>query len=794
MIQLTPEQLSIVDVFENTERNILIHGPGGVGKSECIKYIYEKHNELLDCGYHSIYKCALTGIAGHNIGGSTFHRLFGILLPRGNYTHNTIIDNIKRSKSISKIKNLKCVIIDEISMMGAKLFDAVNKAVQFYRRNDLPFGGIRLIISGDFLQLPPINDDWVFKSKVWNELNLHKFNMEKLMRYKDEMYGEMLMRIRKGLHTKDDCIILNDRVMSIQDVNALNIQTMCGGAHSSIIPTKFYSHNLNVDEVNDSELKALKTTLYIIPSIDTIKKGTARVCHKIADEIFTSTVNLKIGAQVMLRANLDVDNGLCNGSRGVVMDILGNVNDIDVMVLVKFMNGSEIFINRHEFEYEDDDVKFIRSQIPLSLAWAMTIHKCVSGDTKLFIQSRNDITITEISKLFPLAIPLMIEMHGGWLDIGEETKVMSGNGKFYPINKLYYGVKSHILEFVTQNGYAIKCSKNHMLLVSTTGGDKPGIEWKYAPDIKLGDKVCIRNSDVINTHHNIISDNTNRECEKITLDGTTYNIDDNFVKTISYFWALNYRCKGNVVFISSNDKYHSREYNNNYCPDAIIIDIYNFCIKYNINQVVSKYGIIISSLKFVNLLNNIIGHNNPSIPYFVKNKHIFTFFNSIVDMVGKNHFMSSNIIKARNFQLLGLMCGFNSQINTKNIKGFETIYLVEIIDDYNKIVYDSVVSKKWSNDLHQTYDIEVDEVHNFIGNGIINHNSQSCSLDYAIGDLGDRVFASGQSYVMLSRIRTLDGLKLESFTPKSIKVDAQALSYVYSLDMEEEISFSSDEE
>lgn len=196
----------IIHYAVNNRTNIFLHGRGGTGKSTLLNEIVRQ----LEIDNRIVKKTALTGVAAVLIGGITLHRFSGIGLGDG--------DKLQLLKRVSMRKNVKkdiieteTLIIDEISMCGAELFDKINFVFKKIRKNEKPFGGIQLILVGDMLQLEPIKDAYIFKSEVWKQLNLKIYNLTISKRYNETSYFDLLSRIRETNHTQEDITILKGR-------------------------------------------------------------------------------------------------------------------------------------------------------------------------------------------------------------------------------------------------------------------------------------------------------------------------------------------------------------------------------------------------------------------------------------------------------------------------------------------------------------------------------------------------------------------------------------------------------
>ena len=346
----------------STGKNVLLLGPGGCGKTYSLKRIFYSFNPK------STFLTATTGIAAFNIceEAKTLHSFAGVGIGQG--TRDDLLGKVISSKwTVKRWKAAKILIIDEISMLGEAFFNKLDYIAKFVRQNELPMGGIQIIASGDFLQLPPVKDEFVFRSEVWNDLNFEVVRFEEPKRYDDVNWFNTLSRIRIGETSDEDDILLKSR-MDEWNNNRKEI------LKADVKPTILYSKRINVegynrkqlDKINEEEIvfeafDYIETKLKTPPSIDIFKKQL--------EDLIPSVINLKVGAQVMVRRNFPLDPMLVNGTRGVIVKIL------DESVIIKLKCGVEKCINTVMFELVLGNMSVIRCQIPLTLAWAATIHK-----------------------------------------------------------------------------------------------------------------------------------------------------------------------------------------------------------------------------------------------------------------------------------------------------------------------------------------------------------------------------------------------------------------------------------
>ena len=378
MASLTDEQQSVMDFLLRGD-HVFLTGGGGVGKSYLLAAIDHdfpgmKHR-FSGTRLPRIQMCALTGCAALLLGhkAKTLHSWAGIGLGKG--TVGELYVKIRRNtKSMRNWLLTDLLIIDEVSMMTAELLDKLNELGKRIRKSTKPFGGLQVLLVGDFYQLPPVSrgdekTQFAFESAVWKEAAFTCVELTIIQRQKDEGFQRILKEARRGALSKESCQVL--REYEGRDWRSQKIR-----------PTLLFPRRSEVELINDTNLKVLKGSreLYKARLVYDGKmpngflesdEGFQRALTKMdADGAYSTQLELVQEAQVMLIANIDPEAGLVNGSRGVVAGFCPSSH----LPMIEFMNGARKLIGQHNWPIEDYEF-CARSQIPLRLAWACTTHK-----------------------------------------------------------------------------------------------------------------------------------------------------------------------------------------------------------------------------------------------------------------------------------------------------------------------------------------------------------------------------------------------------------------------------------
>ena len=321
----------------DSNRNIFITGSAGTGKS----YILNQLRQNFDMDV-----TASTGMAAINVSGTTIHSFAGVGI--GDHAAEEYYWRM-RPDTRDRIKKCTRLAIDEISMLSAEMLDLIDAVFKLVKNNKLSFGGVQLIVIGDFLQLPPVSKDeaspasFAFESQAWIDAEFETVFLEKVYRQTDKQFLAELSNIRIG--------------------NPGNIQSY----PTSDKATRLFALNRLADAYNYEKLRALKTPSKYFEAVDSGEGKAISLIYK--NCLAPKDLYLKVGARVMLLVN-KIDYGLINGSTG-------EATQCDDEVEVRFDNGVTMsFGPEIVARVIVDKVELARrTQIPLRLAWAISIHK-----------------------------------------------------------------------------------------------------------------------------------------------------------------------------------------------------------------------------------------------------------------------------------------------------------------------------------------------------------------------------------------------------------------------------------
>lgn len=359
-IVLNDEQRGIVHDFVHQGRNVFMTGVAGTGKTTTItEVVHEAARAKLTCGI-----TAMTGSAAILIGGQTLHSYLGIGLAKG--TACELARNVRKVPSCYKLlRRLDALIIDEVSMMDAELLEKVSEYLGILRdREETPFGGVRVLLSGDMCQLPPVKGTYCFKTPLWETAGLVMHVLRHVYRQDgDARFLELLENARWGRLNDEDIELLEAAKHTVFPVD------------SDIVPTRLYSLLRDVNRENDTHFKDLveKTNPELVTYTAVFGgRGASPATVKGARVWFEKSkheteIVLCAGAQVMCTWNLKQD-GLMNGTRGIVVRCRSR------SVEMRLLSGAVVEIGYQTISPMDAPELEARF-MPLRLAWAVSIHK-----------------------------------------------------------------------------------------------------------------------------------------------------------------------------------------------------------------------------------------------------------------------------------------------------------------------------------------------------------------------------------------------------------------------------------
>lgn len=334
--------------------SVFLTGAPGAGKT----YVLNEFITLAKQQGRAVAVTASTGIAATHIGGTTIHSWSGLGI-KDTLTAKDL-DTLKNSAKLLKRYNATDVlVIDEVSMLHGARLDMVNVVAKTLRKSNEPFGGIQVILVGDLFQLPPITRgsdaaDFVHLSQAWAELDPRICYLTEQHRVGT---GDTLLDLLEAMRRGD-----------VGELHELALQErMHRTLAADVVVTRLYSHNADVDSINQRHLAALTSP---VRRFTMRTSGAAAKLEQLTKSVLApETLELKRGAEVMFVANNFV-GGFVNGTRGTVIDFNG---DNPVVVTV---GGKEIVVEPHSWKLEEDGkVRAEVAQLPLRLAWAITIHK-----------------------------------------------------------------------------------------------------------------------------------------------------------------------------------------------------------------------------------------------------------------------------------------------------------------------------------------------------------------------------------------------------------------------------------
>lgn len=408
--------------------SVLLTGPAGAGKT----FVLNRFVRLAKSEGKHVSVTATTGLAATHIGGNTIHSWSGIGV------HDSLPKDFGKHLSKSRqeiIEKTDVLIIDEISMLHDFRLDMVDEVCRQVRGKDEPFGGIQVVLSGDFFQLPPVNrgdsraGSFVVNSHVWQELDPVICYLAEQHRQDDEALLDILNALRSGDIRRRHAQQLLDRV-GVEPAK-------------DTVMTELHTVNVDVDRINEARLDELHEDELIYTQTSTGGQSYVETLQR--SVLAPSDLRLKKGALVMAVKN-SMDRKYANGSLGRVVDFEPGTE----YPVVEFLNGRTVSMMPDTWELRDGDKKRASiSQIPLRLAWAITVHKS-QGMTldaaridlrKAFVEGMGYVALSRVKNLSNLYLTGINQMalraseEARQIDASLKLRGQEDNKRFSHLNK-----------------------------------------------------------------------------------------------------------------------------------------------------------------------------------------------------------------------------------------------------------------------------------------------------------------------------------------------------------------------
>ncbi len=350
------DQKTAISILK-TGQNVYLTGSAGTGKT----YLINEYIEYLRLREVPVAVTASTGIAATHIGGQTIHSWSGIGIKE--YIGSQDLERISKNKQTKdRLENTKVLIIDEISMLSGKVLTGISDILKHFKKSNLAFGGIQVILSGDFFQLPPVSreglsnrEKFAFMAPVWVDAGMKVCYLTQQFRQGSDTLSTVLSEIRSKQLSEDTYHLIKDKIREEMP-------------DSEIL--KLYTHNADVDAMNAKRLSENPNAVHVF---EATTSGKPNIVDSLKQSVLAApTIQLKLGAKVMFVRN-NPEKGYYNGSIGTVEGFDGE----EGWPKVKLSTGRYIVCTQEEWTVVDEKETILASyrQIPLRLAWAITVHK-----------------------------------------------------------------------------------------------------------------------------------------------------------------------------------------------------------------------------------------------------------------------------------------------------------------------------------------------------------------------------------------------------------------------------------
>lgn len=369
---LTDEQKEVLEAAV-TGASIFFTGPAGTGKTHLLRAIASTLTAMH--GSEHVYITASTGMAACALSGTTLHYFCGMGLARESVKQ--LVHKLKCQQTArERWTSARVLIVDEISMISGDLFEKIEAVARRIRRTERPFGGIQVVLCGDFFQLPPVFGEedrtsrLCFETEAWGRTLRRCYTLQTRFRQTDPELVDLLDRVRMGQMTEGTRQRLRSR-LRYPPTKPPRIGE--DEDKSSVI---LCTHRRDAEFENRTRLEGLTGETRMFKACDWAVNQSVESALR-SGCIAPYLLMLKAGAPVILLANVNVERGLCNGSRGIVESF--EEDDGKVRPVVRFSGestGQPVAVDTHTWTIESGGRTIARrTQLPLTLGWAITVHK-----------------------------------------------------------------------------------------------------------------------------------------------------------------------------------------------------------------------------------------------------------------------------------------------------------------------------------------------------------------------------------------------------------------------------------
>jgi hypothetical protein len=403
--------------------NVYLTGSAGSGKTYVLnQYISYLRKHGVDVGI-----TASTGIAATHMNGTTIHSWSGLGIRDRLSPYD--LEALEEKRYLwDRIQSARVLIIDEVSMLHHFRLDLVDEICKMFRRNDKPFGGLQVILCGDFFQLPPVSRtgeeiaQFIHRSQCWESMDLKVCYLHEQHRQNDQEFLEVLNAIRANSVSTETLNLLTARFNKEPE--------------SAVQPTRLYTHNIDVDVINNAELDKLPGDIHTFAMEERGKPFIVETLKKSC--LAPSALRLRKNARVMFVKN-NYEAGYVNGTLGTVTDF-----DEEGWPIVYTASGKRIVASPMPWQItEENKILAEISQVPLRLAWAITVHKsqgmsldAVEVDlSKSFEKGMGYVALSRVRTLSGLKLlglnDMALEVNEDILEFDKELQELSEKAQTY---------------------------------------------------------------------------------------------------------------------------------------------------------------------------------------------------------------------------------------------------------------------------------------------------------------------------------------------------------------------------